>query len=197
MIVGIVGVLGSGKTLTLTWFGAYHHYILKRKIAANYWVSYPHEKIVSPLDLESFRNTTILLDEAWIWLDSYATRSAIEETLIQIILNSRRRGNHLFYTAQHKYMIHARLRRVTDYYILPIIHKNEHVMELWAYNPATSTQTFLRWVDCKPVYKMYNTKEELGYLRTAKQKAEEHLRKVKKEEVRRWGLKAFSLEEQG
>lgn len=118
MIIGIVGSIGSGKTLFMT-------YLLKRylekgmTVMTNYRVKIPHTLI----DRETIRryadknnplkDCVLALDEAHILLDC---RTSYKNTMISyFILQTRKRGVTLLYTTQNFLNVEKRLREQTDY----------------------------------------------------------------------------------
>lgn len=122
MILGFIGRMGSGKTLSMT------REIKKYKnkgfhIITNYDVSFADESLdfdklyKMAENQEPLNNVVIALDEIHILLDS---RSSITKTskVMTFWLNQTRKMNvKLFYTTQYAHQIDKRLRFGTDIFV--------------------------------------------------------------------------------
>lgn len=121
MIIGFIGNLGTGKTLSTVWLGEY----LKEntnynKVVSNFQVDYSNKIVSNPdeLDAETKKSDAIVeLDEIWAWMD--ARDSMNNETMTNIVLNSRKRGCLLIYTTQELRQADVRLRNNTDFIGVP------------------------------------------------------------------------------
>jgi hypothetical protein len=122
MLVAFVGKMGSGKTLSMSYFGN----IMQQDgytIASNYGLRYPHRKITKK-EIEDYGkkntktqiiDTCFLLDEAQTILDC---REFHKHRLITYwILQTRKRRCHIFYTTQQFFSVEKRLRENTDFVI--------------------------------------------------------------------------------
>jgi len=120
MIVGLVGDMGSGKTLIATYF-AYHYFKkCKSKIYANYHLNFPFEIIkMSQLTnpAYNFSNSVLIIDEIHQFLDSRLSGSKKNRTIGYFITQSRKRNIILLYTTQQAGQADKRLRGNTDYFI--------------------------------------------------------------------------------
>lgn len=117
MIIALNGIIGSGKTLTMTYLG-YKQYKKGSDIVSNYRLNFPH-KIVTKQDIENYaksdtqlKNCTFLFDEAHIFLDCRTSAKNIVNTYF--ILQSRKRGVDIYYSTQYFGQVDKRLRDQTD-----------------------------------------------------------------------------------
>jgi len=89
----IVGELGAGKTLTLSYLAWKNHFIKGRDIFSNYSLyGMPHTRIRSLADLEKMRDGFFAGDELWLWLDSRTSSKQMNKVTSDILLKSRKRG---------------------------------------------------------------------------------------------------------
>lgn len=120
MIIGIVGRMGSGKTLLMTYL-SYKAFMSGQAIFSNYRLTYPH-KIITKKDILSYaekksslENCVLLIDECQIMLDC---RNFQKNSMITFfLLQTRKRGVDLIYTTQQFFNVDKRLRENTDYII--------------------------------------------------------------------------------
>lgn len=169
VLVAIVGELGAGKTLGLT-------HVLKKRydegktIYANYHLNNDvfdnYEYVESTDQINEMREGVFGGDELWLWLDSRESARGKNKFISSILIKSRKRDIDILYTTQNFMQIDIRIRRVTDFVIEPILTKNELVCKLFYYKMqnylAGSTRPIkiLKFYT-PPVWKMYDTKEEV------------------------------------
>lgn len=124
MLIGIIGQLGSGKTLLST--------ILGYKIAenplydgvyANYHIKHPKVKVITPIDMidinpQGNKRALIILDEVYAWLDSRVSSSVLNRFLSWIILQSRKRNMDIIFTSQLSSLPDLRLKELSDIVII-------------------------------------------------------------------------------
>jgi hypothetical protein len=170
MIAGIVGSLGQGKTLTMTQ-QAYARQEQGRQIVSNYYLNkkyFPEYIFVdNPDDINEVRNSDLFLDELWIWLDSYEAKKSDSKKLSGVLLNTRRRKNNLWWSAQNKMQMNARIRRVTDIFFMPHLDENTNICSV-AYYDVNKNDIGEYMYDAPRYFPMYDTEQDLEYLRTAK-----------------------------
>src|SRR5688572_27043115 len=107
----LVGKMGGGKTLTMTYFLAILYAELKLRVMTNYKLNFPKrdngyvpELIDMNLMLDpkntQMMNCAIGLDEFWLWMDSRNSSSKVNKAISHILLQSRKRNVEIFITAQ-------------------------------------------------------------------------------------------------
>jgi hypothetical protein len=115
LIVGFIGRMGSGKTLSMV---KYAHYYYKRgyKVYSNVKLNFPYEtyNLETLLDYanseESLLNSVILCDEMHIFLDSRNSGSKRSRILSYFLLQTRKKDVKLFFTTQRFHQVDKRLR---------------------------------------------------------------------------------------
>jgi len=138
MIVGILGNLGRGKTLSMTFLVGY--FLDNSKIdyvVSNYETDFTTHYVQNEKELDNISNqdfTAIYaLDEIWAWINS---REAMENfDMIEFVLNSRKRGAFIIYTTQKTSQVDPILVENTDYLVVPI-HK-EKIENSYEYDTVT------------------------------------------------------------
>lgn len=190
MIIGIIGNLGTGKTLGMTFLGAYFmnetHY---DRVVTNYDTDITTDRVNNPKELDDKTQSVegiYLLDEVWAWADS---RDSMDNDLMtEIILNSRKRGCTIIYTTQNLHQVDRRLRGSTDY-IAVANHKesfeidkdnNQGVLYMFDKN-LEPVRTFK--FNAEMWYDTYDTTEEVSTVKDAK--AYEELMEEYKKRVER------------
>jgi hypothetical protein len=160
-LIALIGDLGSGKTLGLTYFG-YRAYLKHRTIFTNMNSLVFKDKLIrSILDLEEMREGFAGLDELWLWADSRLSPSLKNRVASMILLKSRKRDLDICYTTQHWMQIDCRIRNVTDFLILPELSGNETFcrIRILSYPYLTTVKTIMYRTE--PFFKMYNHTEEI------------------------------------
>lgn len=120
MIIAIVGRMGSGKTLLMSFLAKCQH-DRGVDIVTNYRLTFPH-RIITKKDIISYtqgqgqlEDCALLIDEAQIMLDC---RSHHKNQIISyFLLQSRKRSVHIYYSTQQFFNVEKRLRENTDYII--------------------------------------------------------------------------------
>jgi hypothetical protein len=180
MLVAILGNLGKGKTLTLTYLGWNNFFIRRKKIYSNYDLyGIPYTKITTigslealmPLENENvlYKQEVVFLgDELWRWVSARTIgkgAKAMKDLIDRILLGSRKAFVTVMYTTQNLAQVDPWVRRTTDLFIYPIINNgilniyflsnpvsNPTLQQLYKY----STDKPLR-VLVEPFYAMFNT----------------------------------------
>lgn len=118
MIIGLVGNLGRGKTLGMTMLG--HVFQLEtdlNQVVSNYETDITTDYVTNANELEKISQNVegiYLIDEIWAWMSS---RDAMNnDEMIDLIINSRKRGCLIIYTVQNLKMADNILTDVTDYF---------------------------------------------------------------------------------
>ena len=164
VIVGIIGELGTGKTLTLTYMAEAKFRRKGIKVFANYGYKNRHKFIKKPDMLDTIKNGCVALDEVWLWMDSRNFATKGNKVIGKILLKSRRRGLDIMYTAQSFDQVEKRLRNVTDILIYPELSPKMQYCYAKAYARFSGAMLYTIKFKCKPVFKLYDHREELDYL---------------------------------
>lgn len=119
LISGLIGRMGSGKTLSCVRY-AYQYWKQGYKIYSNINLKFPY----TPYNIQDLINWTsndydlqksiILLDEAHIFLDSRNSANKRNKIISYFLLQTRKKGCHLFYTTQRIHQVEKRLRDNSD-----------------------------------------------------------------------------------
>lgn len=117
MIIGTIGRLGKGKTMSAV-IEALIHYYAGETIFSNIWLSFPHVPLKEPKDFVSLNNGFAVLDEFWSLADNRKSMSKMNDVITLICIRSRKKKFSIFYTQQY-FMIDRRIRHITDYWIRP------------------------------------------------------------------------------
>jgi hypothetical protein len=184
MLVAILGNLGKGKTLTLTYLGWNNFFIRRKKIYSNYDLyGIPFTKVTTigsletlmPLENENVLNkqeVVFLGDELWRWISARTIgrgAKAMKDLIDRILLGSRKAFVTVIYTTQNLAQVDPWVRRTTDLFIYPILYNgilNIYFLSNPVSNPTLeqlykySTDKPLR-VLAEPFYAMFNTYERV------------------------------------
>lgn len=117
-LITILGDLGDGKTLLMLVLAYYENI----PIVSNFNITLPDRKIEN-FDINKFiqaqyENCAILLDEAYVYLESRISGSELNQIMGYILLQSRKKNVHLYITAQMLSSIDKRYREMSDIYII-------------------------------------------------------------------------------
>lgn len=159
MLVGIMGKMGSGKTLSQTILATYLHLKTKVPVFANYTLyGLPYTRINSLKELWKLDNAIICLDEIWLSMDSRLWKDNVAVT--RFINQTRKKKLTVFFTTQHIKQVELRTRNATD--ILIYCEKKPEGHWLWFidYQYMQIGRKFLL-EHPEDFYKLYNTYETL------------------------------------
>jgi hypothetical protein len=119
MIIGMIGRMGTGKTLSAVRY-AYHFYKSGYTIYSNIHLKFPH-RYVGLQDLINLCNnqtylekSVMLIDEVGFYVDSRNSQSKKNRLISLWIVMTRKLGVHVLYTSQKFHAIDRRLRDNTD-----------------------------------------------------------------------------------
>ena len=162
----IIGNLGTGKTLFLVILGT----SLKRLIYSNfklYLPNYRQLELINLIDLET--NVNVFIDEAYAWIDSRTSGSAVNRYCSYIILQSRKTFTDIFLTAQLFGSLDIRFRLQSNVIIYcqkfgQMEYNNLIVPEKFVYKiynrESQIVQSFdLDFKKAIPYFKLYDTLE--------------------------------------
>lgn len=164
VLFAIVGELGAGKTLTLTYL-AWHNWFSKaRRVYSNYTLyGIPYTRVSTIKDLDSIKEGFCAFDELWLSISSWTKNKQIE-FITTILLKSRKRGLTIAFTTQTIGQINRRIREVTDFIAYPIMSAEGNYCRVEVFrgpNPtAGSRVTAPIYYDVEPVIAIFNTYEE-------------------------------------
>lgn len=117
MIIGTIGKLGRGKTLSgVMWL--YEGYCEGETCYTNLPVSFPHVPVKTAYDFLQLRKGRFLADELWALIDNRRAMSALNILMTIILLRSRKLEFNVFYTQQFL-QVDPRMAFVTDKWIRP------------------------------------------------------------------------------
>lgn len=122
MIIGFIGDMGSGKTLSMVRI-AYSLYMKGYTIYSNFHLNFPFEYFTLRDILQyaensqNFTNTVFLIDEAHIFMDSRRSGSAKNLALSYFTLQTRKQNVWLFFTTQYYHQVEKRLRASTNAFV--------------------------------------------------------------------------------
>src|SRR3972149_3882798 len=115
-LVCISGELGEGKTLAMTYLGLYNYVNKNKNLFSNYKLFHvPYTHIDSIEAFDNIRSGLCLMDELWYWIDCRSSLSKTNKILRDIIMKSRKRDYHIFYTSQRFGQVDIAVRSVTDF----------------------------------------------------------------------------------
>lgn len=161
--MGIIGELGAGKTLSLTYL-AYRNYLKGKNIFSNYHLEFPHTKIRAVEEFDKMKDGFFAGDEMWLWLDARSSITNKNKIISAILLKSRKRNIHLAYTTQSFSQVDRRIRNITDLLAIPVMSpNNSYCMLHIVTNPS---QQLVKTYRYRPsdYYNLYDTTEEISSL---------------------------------
>lgn len=171
MIIGYVGNLGSGKTLSLVRL-AYSYYKKGYEVYSNISLNFPHKKLNFSdfarysKSNKQFNKSFFLLDELHMSFDSRRSASYVNIVMSHLILQSRKRDITIGYTTQSFNQVDLRLRQQTD--IVSICTNNEfkgvkiitlHYMIFRAEGTKTRRERYV----ANRYYSLYDTREIVAF----------------------------------
>lgn len=169
MLMGIVGELGCGKTLSLTYFGLrnYFKYEGKRTLFANYHLHTLEGKPIEytyvgrPIQIDDIRNGIFLGDELWIWADSRLSMGKRNKFITAILAKSRHRDLDIIFTTQSFGQIDVRIRRICDFIAIPSFNERTNKCTLKIYTHPSGYLLKVLKFDARPFFEAYDTTEEI------------------------------------
>jgi len=111
MLVGIMGTMGAGKTITMSILMEYLHYTLNAPLSANYGLQNA-SLIKTTRQVWSMENGAFGFDEIWVTLDARSSKSNV--LLSHWVNQTRKKRLIVFYTTQHIRQVDVRVRNGTD-----------------------------------------------------------------------------------
>lgn len=134
------------------------------KVYSNYWIRNPNVKQIEPVDLLEIGKgkNFVALDEVYAWLDSRFSASKTNRLLSYIMLQSRKRGMDICYTAQLGSSVDLRLRDLTDIVIQAVKIANRGFLYYvnWVkLGQVYSKRVFLPFNVAEKYFDLYDTAE--------------------------------------
>ena len=147
MLGVIVGGIGNGKTLLLTYLSLLHH-LTGYRIVSDYDLNIPHFRINNLEDINNilteygkYTLSMMAFDEGWIFIDSRLSTTKKNIVWSRFMMQTRKVGFDVYITLQNIGQIDTRIRSVVDKIFLP----QNCVYSLWAlaeaYNKDMGTFT--------------------------------------------------------
>jgi len=162
MLVGIMGKMGSGKTLSRSILGVALSRIMNQTLYANYTLQ-ESQRILSVEDLWKADSGIFCFDEAWFTLDSRRSGRRDNVDLTKWVNQTRKKKLLVLYTTQHIGQMDLRVREGTD--ILIYVKKFRNMMKLqfidYQYLELGRTYTIS---NPKAFFNLYNTYEVVSPL---------------------------------
>lgn len=187
MILGFIGDIGGGKTLSMIKY-AYEKYKKGCTIYTNLFLTFPKIKgcgKVIPLDMKFFKNyadskfklfnAVVLIDEVHIYFDSRNSGLTRNKIFSKFVTQSRKRGVDLVFTTQDKSpalffqsgQCDLRLRKLVDYIIFceciktNTINKDKYIINTYCdrYGHPIKKSVFLG----NGYYNLYDTYEIISF----------------------------------
>lgn len=165
MIIGMIGRMGSGKTLSLIRY-AYMYYKMGFKIYSNLKLKFDYTHI-GLQDLINFVNNNtyldksiVIIDEAHVFLDS--RNSQKNRILTYFIVLTRKLGCNMLYTTQRYHQIDKRLRDNTDIVIMcstKSFNGEKYTHNLITFLGEFGLQTKNDYFKSSQYYNLYDTRE--------------------------------------
>lgn len=115
MLVGIMGKMGTGKTLSMSVLASY----LSRATGAPLWANYSLKGAKPLTSLDQINDTTCgieCIDEAWLSMDSRMWEDNVR--ISHWVNQTRKKKVIVFYTTQHIRQMEMRMRNATDILIV-------------------------------------------------------------------------------
>ena len=118
MISTLEGVMGSGNTLAAVTL-CYLEFQEGKEVISNVDVNFPYTKLdteffLANMNTHEMEHCTLLLDEAYIYLDSRNSATKLNKLFTYFIAQTRKRGVDMFVCIHHIDTVDKRLRRAID-----------------------------------------------------------------------------------
>jgi len=168
MLVGIIGKLGSGKTLTLAMLMSL--YQTSHFNASNFYCKFAdyitsaEEMILRIDEIESEKPRKFYIDEIGVVLSALDFYKDESEIMVDIATKSRKKKTDILYSSQHIMMVDRQIRRITDIILHVTSKKNkEKLTEItitpFAHNGLTTEYSQAKKFIADPFFGVYNTDE--------------------------------------
>lgn len=172
MIIGLLGNLGRGKTLTMTFLLAKFKYETKiDNVVTNYETDFTTHQIKNEKELDEISQRDDFeaiygLDEIWAWMNARETQENFN--MVEFVLNSRKRGGIIIYSTQSDRQVDPILVDNTDYLSVPYHRKKEEtnydydIVEILFIEKETYSIVNRYVINAEMYYNTYDTSEEIS-----------------------------------
>lgn len=158
MLCAVLGDLGSGKTLFLVYLAYKNRNI---PVFANFKIDLPNVRYIEPLDLLelNINRGLVLIDEAYVWIESRMGNRYLNEFMSYIFFQSRKRGLDFVLTAQLFRTLDVRFRELCDFFL--IASKGEKGFNYVYVDKSLRRKSFMLPLDFaqKKLFSIYDTYE--------------------------------------
>ncbi len=166
VLFAIVGELGAGKTLALSYLAWNNWFKKKKRLYSNYnFYGMPFTPVNSLPNLDKMKEGFFAGDELWLWVDSRTSKAERNRIISSILLKSRKRGITIAYTTQTIQQIDKRIRDITDFIAYPLMSVNNDYCRIEIFRgPRPTMSSRMKnpvYFVCEPIYSIYNTYEEV------------------------------------
>ena len=165
VLFGIVGELGAGKTLSLTFLLFKNWMFRRKKIFANYHLyGIPYIYISSINQLDNIHDGFVGLDELWLIADSRLSLNKKNRFVAGILSKSRKRILNYTFTAQLLDQLDKRIRKVLDFTAYPIMNTAETLTRVNIFRtgyPREGSYMKTFYFKNAGIFPLYDTNEEI------------------------------------
>lgn len=162
MLTVITGNMGSGKTLLSTILAA--HTNPQTRVFSNYQLRLPNYTALEPeLLMEKETKGLIIIDEAYVWLESRTSGNRANRYLSYILYQSRKKGFNFILTIQNISALEKRFREQADTLVICRNNQLAKRFEYFIYRKDfinyTRAVRYLPWKKAEPYFRLYETTE--------------------------------------
>ena len=161
MLISVLGNLGSGKTLFLTYIASKFN----REVYSNFKLKLKYYKPLKVIDLLNLpNNIEVFIDEGYTWLESRVSSKALNRYLSYILLQSRKRTINIYITAQLFSTVDIRFReqsniivicrKIDDGFVYKIINRDNYSIMTYLL-PFKSAKKFYNLFDTYEIIEPY------------------------------------------
>lgn len=116
------GKLGTGKTASLVYFALLGKYKHGDRIYSNFNIKFGDEQVRTIGELDKIRGGRVYLDELWLWCWARKSMDNLNETVIKIITDFRKRNVDLYFTQHIATSTDLFIRDLVDEWYIPELH---------------------------------------------------------------------------
>lgn len=166
MLVGLMGKMGAGKTLSASILGLYIHKETGIPLYANFDLQ-NSQKVTSMKDIWELEAGILVWDEIWLTMDSRLWENNVEFS--RFINQTRKKNLIILYTTQHINQVEMRVRKGTDVLIYLRKTKEGHWLQFIDYQYMQLGKRYLLTFEtARKFYNVYDTFEVLEPIKSDK-----------------------------